>query len=136
MKHITRCLLFLVFACSASIAFGQDATNEDFGIFWKKFKTDSTFQKSRIQFPLKYNGHVAGEESKTPIKKSDWRYKDNEFWLDYKLINTSKPEKGDQAATQERKLSYAPKDEGFANAFHFKLIDGKWFLVKVEEWGC
>lgn len=137
MNTLLKYVFFVSVLLSNTALFSQ---NEEFKDFWKKFKTDSLFQKSRIMFPLKYNT-TYGEDGitdahDTVIKKSEWEYKDNTFWLEFKLINTSKPAKGDKPASQERMLEYAPKEENFSSYYFFKLINGKWFLVEAAAYGC
>lgn len=133
MNTLLKYVFFVSVLLSNTALFSQ---NEEFKDFWKKFKTDSLFQKSRVMFPLKYKGGMAGEETNTPMQKSGWSFKDADFWEEYELINTSKPSKTEQPANQERTLIYAPEDEGFGSAFYFKLIKGQWFLIRIETWGC
>ncbi|WP_242134106.1 DUF4348 domain-containing protein [Aestuariivivens marinum] len=51
--------------------------NENFDSFFWKFMTDSTFQISRINFPLKYiswKESIGGEIDTIGIKKAEWEY--------------------------------------------------------------
>jgi uncharacterized lipoprotein NlpE involved in copper resistance len=46
----------------------------DFDVFFKKFKSDSVYQKAHINFPIKITVTEDERDSVTYIKKDKWQY--------------------------------------------------------------
>jgi len=114
----------------------QNEYDEDFQIFRKKFFSDSIFQISRIQFPVqifnldreKFWLIVFGEPVDTLklMPKNNW-------YFHYSLESDT--------AYYEVKIKFDDKlvvyvergkDFGIATVYKFIILDGKWFLTRVE----
>lgn len=112
---------------------------EDFDQFYDKFYSDSSFQISRIVFPLKGEdsniiyGDIQVKDHETEAyfvrdnqlywKKDGWRFKTT-LWEDHE----------DFFKTIERRDTLVKerihaKHEFWVLTSHFKLIDGKWMLI-------
>lgn len=109
---------------------------EGFEEFKNKFYSDSTFQTSRIKFPLplkvergfdtvnnKFTGDTLAWEKKDWIsfKNKPEIYKDSVKWF-YKLIDN------DSIKIEEVGL----KNTGFNNVIKYKLLQNKWYLISYQ----
>ncbi len=97
-----------------------NTTPEDFDVFYERFHIDSSFQMSRLRFPLKGTDEFAKEwtpknwallkgkifDVDTAMFKVDFKKTDTEF-MQKAWINSS----------------------GFMTECKFELIEGKWYLV-------
>jgi hypothetical protein len=103
------------------------STIENFETFYNKFHADSSFQISRIKFPLEGFSTDGNEEKK-------WT-KDNWDLLKTKIydIDTShykiSYKKTDKSFTEKIWV----EDSGFSMEYRFELINNKWFLVYAFE---
>ena len=116
-------MLLIGSGCSTLNPFAK----EDFETFYKKFHADTTFQLSRIKFPI--DGVLVspnGEKNwtaenwiplTTPVHKTDT----TRFEVEYK--------KGNDTFTQKSWI----KNSGFATEYRFELKKRKWFLVYAYE---
>jgi Domain of unknown function (DUF4348) len=135
------CLLTLVFlSCNRSTqptALVATKQPESFNVFFDQFNTDSTFQRSRVVFPLDY--YSVTEEStdyeliNQPINTSnylilDLTYNDSfakrEFDAYKRIIQTKK---------DTTWVKFTGVDNGIHEEFIFARRKGKWFLVKVTD---
>ncbi len=120
----------------SSAGYSQES-KESFEEFIKKFE-DEAFQISSIKFPLEmtFIDQESFEESSKELAKEEWTY--THFYLNF-LFN------GEDAYPQiydnfDRKLR--DTDErvfsliGFSDLninYYFKRIEGKWYLIKIED---
>ena len=101
----------------------------DFASFFKKFKVDSNFQKSRIIFPLKYilRGDEGAADSTKMIASNQ---------MNFIALFISKS-KGDliQALLKpgKRMVRYQLEDTGYEKDFTFETREGKWYLVLITD---
>lgn len=106
-----------------------DQTFED---FFERFSRDSIYQKSRVKYPLKWYYLEDNESNKLRFdvinKKDDYDYVD--FTLDnqsdkYEVVHEKK----------EKEMNYILKgnDSGLFMTYKFKLIDGCWYMVEIED---
>lgn len=100
---------------------------ENFDKFYTKFHKDSLFQLSRVKFPLK--GSQVNAHGTTNWSKEKWlMIKAKASEVDKKLYNVKTSFKGD---------SYFEgvycKDCPFTFEMEYKLVNGKWFLVYLQE---
>ena len=122
----------------------QKFSNEDFWTFFWKFMTDSSFQTTRIKFPVDYvtwkelpNGDIdlGGEIVTIKISAKDWEYDDfyintaNERTQVYDNFNLK------FQPTNERVLHSFGVETGGDAKFYFKGFGGEWYLVKKEQLG-
>ncbi len=93
--------------------------------FFNRFKSDKDFQFRRIEFPL--SGNTYGE-SAAVITRNKWKMEDfepdneNEIW--------GKPD----VHLKKAFISYSIKDTGIYLEYVFALRDGKWFLIKLNNY--
>jgi hypothetical protein len=131
---ITRTLIvFTIFALFISCKQINKETHnqnigENFQEFDKQFHTDSTFQMSRIVFPLT-GKYIDG------FKKQNWSKKN------WQLMHVAVSEKiSDKNYEQKTTISDTLitqkiwiKNSGFKFERKFKKIKGKWFLTYCED---
>lgn len=102
--------------------------SENFNIFFNRFSTDSVFQISRIEFPLKLT-IIGGEgESDTAkfIKKKDW------------LFAHAQPEKDviarpKQTSKAKANIHFLIEDTGFSVYYYFVIRKGKWWMTSIRD---
>ncbi len=118
--------------------------NEDFWLFFMKFMEDSTFQISRIKFPLTYitwkklpNGNldIGGEIDTVKIDRNNWLY--DSFYINQATERTQVYDNFNLQfhPTNERALHWFGVETGGDIKYFFKGFNGKWFLVKKEDLG-
>lgn len=110
---------------------------ESFSVFFDQFNSDSTFQRSRVVFPLDY--YSVTEEStdyeliNQPIDSSEYlildlNYDDsiaNQAFDAYKRII--------QTTNDTTWVKFTGIENGIHEEFIFALRKGKWFLVKAVD---
>jgi len=100
---------------------------EDFDEFYRKFHSDSIFQMSRIQFPLKGSNRDGFDESKW--KKSTWEmHKVGVQEVDTTIFKIE-IKKTDSLYTERIYVDQA----GFDMTRTFELLDSKWYLTIYVE---
>jgi len=107
-----------------------NSPDNDFNSFFNRFKTDSTFQKAHVLFPLKYK--ISGGEGETDTTKiitaKDWQFTrlfiSNENKLILKKIKKS---------PTEMDIEVQIEDTGFENEFIFLKKNGNWHLHSVTD---
>ena len=104
---------------------------EDFNLFYKRFYSDSNFQRSRVKFPLAQKDETPSGISSIHIPAERWSAiytipKDT-------IINGERYQKkltvGKETVTQ---TVFIP-NSGFQNICTFKRIKGKWMLVSISS---
>ncbi len=134
MKKSIAVLIISLFFCvpafnqhSQKIAM-KSTTIEDFSIFQSRFFSDSSYQFSRIKFPLAF---LKPDNSPSQIVKNQWRFSEHLHWgntnpedVHFKLIEV--------VDTDKDKVVRGKNDRGIYENYTFSLVNGKWFLVKVE----
>lgn len=100
---------------------------ENFDNFYKRFHTDSLFQISRVQFPLR--GQRINLKGTSSWKKEKWlMIKGTASEVDRNEFNVKTTRKPD---------SYFEgiycKNCGFSFEMEYKLVNGKWYLVYLKE---
>jgi hypothetical protein len=102
----------------------QSIPTENFDEFYTRFHTDSSFQMSRIKFPL--GGKlISGYQSTSEWKKENWRLmKTSIYNIDKKEFKTN---------VERTQKSFVQKvwieNSGFYLEHRFGLIKRKWFLT-------
>jgi|GEM_PF-5542935 len=134
MKKSIAVLFISIFFCLA--AFSQHPQKivlkttapEDFSIFQSRFFSDSSYQLSRIKFPLNF---LEPDNSPFQLVQGQWRFSEHLHWsktnpsdVHFKLIEVLNADRD--------KVVYGKHDNGDYENYTFSLVDGKWFLVKVE----
>jgi hypothetical protein len=102
--------------------------HEDFDTFFEKFNKDSAFQKDRTVFPLKVT--ITGGEGESNSTK----FISIQKWHSFNLLSEK------DRVIQKRKINkqsinviYGVNDTGIHINLQFRLNDGKWRLVYVED---
>ena len=105
-------------------------SEENFDVFFKKFDSDSVFQRSRIQFPLKYET-LEDEGDPNTIKyisKNEiyhvglHKLKEPKMTIAKKVTGSSKVE-----------MQFRIEDTGYEKNLFFSRRDKKWFLIAVND---
>ena len=115
---------------SPAVTNRSSSANEDFEPFFKKFKSDPAFQKSRIVFPLKVitpsTANNAG--SLRLIPKHAWQF-----------ISMQNPHSNKQLIRKASvnptkfKVEFLVEDTGIDTDFQFENKNGQWSLVLVRD---
>jgi hypothetical protein len=114
-------------SATTAVAPKKKSKVENFDKFYDRFHTDSTFQLSRIKFPLQGGYHTLDNSSKwTPqnwhmMKTRVYDVDKNKYRATYSKTETT--------FTQKVWIDSA----GLFTECRFELIDGKWFLVYMND---
>lgn len=110
----------------------QNADNEavagnkkdvDFGEFFAQFKSDASFQKKHIKFPLLCTSEEAGDSH---IEASEWGFSN---FSDDEEVEYSVEQKEFSAI-----VSMKGKECGIAVDYIFSYKDGEWMMEKISDW--
>ena len=115
--------------------------DESFDSFFNRFKTDTSFQFSRIHFPIPVWGHPMdfgddGLEVADTIVVVDSSYTED---YEYIPLNDSITPDGEGFASQimaedsTAKVKYVNADSSFNLTLYFYKNSGRWFLEKVVD---
>jgi hypothetical protein len=98
----------------------------DFDSFFKKFKSDSVYQKEHINFPIKITVTEDERDSVTYIKKDKWQY--------VRLTNNKEDiYKKAQSNKKSVTIQYTVEDTGILMSFDFTYGSGKWRLTSATD---
>ena len=100
---------------------------EDFDKFYDRFHTDSAFQMSRIKFPLKGGYHTLDNSTKWTAQ--NWSLMTTRVYDVDKNKYRATYSKTDTSFTQKVWIDSA----GLFTECRFELVDGKWFLVYMND---
>lgn len=115
-----------------------NAQQEDFETFYKRFISDPEFQLTRVKFPspvMILNLETAGEDTMY-VSKDEWEFSNYEIGEPHKIIiydNFDRKNSGKNKNTGERVVSFVGTNNGINYHIYFKLINGKWYLVKTID---
>jgi hypothetical protein len=105
-----------------------DTASESFNVFFNRFSTDSAFQISRIEFPLKLT-IIGGEgESDTTkfLQKKDWSFAHAQ---PEKKIITKPAQTGKGMAN----IHFFIEDTGVSVYYKFVSRRGKWWMTSIRD---
>ena len=100
---------------------------EDFDKFYDRFHTDSAFQMSRIKFPLGGGYHTVDNSTKWTAE--NWHIMTTRVYDVDKNKYKATYSKTDSSFTQKVWIDSA----GLFVECRFELVDGKWFLVYMND---
>ncbi len=105
-------------------------SEENFEVFFKKFDSDSVFQRSRIRFPLKYE--TLGDEGDPNTIKY---ISNNEIYHIglYKLKEPKMTNVRKVTDSAKVEMQFRIEDTGYEKKLFFTKKDKKWFLVAVND---
>lgn len=115
-----------------------NAQQEDFETFYKRFISDPEFQLTRVKFPspvMILNLETAGEDTMY-VSKDEWEFSNYEIGEPHKIIiydNFDRKNSGKNKNTGERVVSFVGTNNGINYHIYFKLMNGKWYLVKTID---
>ncbi|WP_293310855.1 DUF4348 domain-containing protein [Pedobacter sp. UBA5917] len=107
-----------------------DHAEESFDQFFKKFDTDSVFQHSRIEFPLKYESLDDEGDPNTIsyISKSDLPHIGLNKLKEPKMMHTKKI-----TDSSKIEMKFVIEDTGYEKKLVFEKKGEKWFLFAVSD---
>ena len=111
----------------------QSVKVESFDEFIDKFYSDTVFQQSRIEKPLK--GEILEwHETEDSVVSSKWSDRELIFVTDYETLkNSFKNAKQSFMDNSESKIEKIQvENSGFNIEREFNLVNGKWFLVRYD----
>ena len=117
-------------------AYNEGRCDTDFDIFFKKFQSDSIFQRQHVKFPLK-NTYLNSDGDYEVLRKDI-------TILNYRFLDFTKDEEAAKAENgaftihiEKQKDSVFYRTRGIDNGIHadikFAFIDGCWHLVAIED---
>tara|TARA_B100001105_G_C22284724_1_gene396855 strand:- start:430 stop:897 length:468 start_codon:yes stop_codon:yes gene_type:complete len=117
-------------------AYKEDPCDTDFDVFFKKFQSDSIFQRQHVKFPLK-NTYLNSDGDYEVLRKDI-------TVLNYRFLDFTKDEEAAKAENgaftiniEKEKDSVFYQARGIDNGIHedikFAFIDGCWYLVAIED---
>ena len=114
----------------------SDLEQENFDRFFYKFMIEPDFQLSRVKFPLESVGFrdgYSGDDIDTIyFQKDKWQH--NSYYVDKQSIPIIYDNyKMELRNTDERVFVWAGVENGINVKSYFKRIDGKWYLIKEED---
>ncbi len=111
--------------------------NEDFQIFFDKFMQDSTFQLSRIDFPLTYIVEEFDnklELDTLQLEKEDWEYQSFYLYIAKERSQIYDNFQGQLRANNQRMVHWFTTGEKKSSAnYYFSGVNGIWILQKIEK---
>lgn len=97
---------------------------ETFDDFLIRFKSDSTFQRSHILFPLKVSAIDIDDKAElSKINSTEWTYAK----FDGYILTT------DKVSKDTTKLIIQKEDTGLHVVYYFARHNGSWRLAKIED---
>ncbi|MGB0837320.1 MAG: DUF4348 domain-containing protein [Flavobacteriaceae bacterium] len=111
--------------------------NEDFDLFFDRFMQDSSFQKSRINFPLQYlveeYDSIRTVDS-LKIEKDQWEYQTFYLHIAKERSQVYDNYEGVLSPNNKRMVHWytTKKPKSQAN-YYFEGKEGKWFLNQIEK---
>lgn len=114
----------------------KEECGKSFEVFFEQFGKDPTFQKSRVQYPLKWFYHGNTDYDKL--------ISENVTMSDYRFFDFSKDEEAknrEYGAFEINRIEYKDSliyqrdglDTGLHIQFKFKKVDGCWLLVEILD---
>ncbi|WP_165769895.1 DUF4348 domain-containing protein [Flagellimonas pacifica] len=111
--------------------------NQTFDAFFKRFATDSVFQKNRVKYPMEWyfygNANYASLDKEIINSKDKFRYFD--FTQDKKAIEREYGAFKIEKAKHKDSVIYKRigLDSGLLMNFKFHLVDGCWYMVEILD---
>lgn len=106
------------------------APREDFSNFFHRFRSDSTFQRARIRFPLPW--YTLADDDTQRVTAREWSFASFDYGhetytqiFDNFALRT--------ADTDERVYALIGFGSGIRQNWYFQRVQGRWFLVRVED---
>lgn len=114
----------------------SDVEQEIFDDFFRKFMIEPDFQLSRVKFPFESvgfkDGYPGDDNDTTYFTKEKWQH--NSYYLDKQSIPIIYDNYDlDIQNTDERVFVWAGVENGINVKSFFKRIEGKWYLIKDED---
>ncbi|KGN96404.1 hypothetical protein HQ39_01645 [Porphyromonas sp. COT-108 OH2963] len=131
MRHFLFLGLFLSLLLTAC----NGNNVEEFDLFMKQFNEDLSFQKSRVIFPLKYEGYDIETDSLMlqEIPEEEWEEVDLSWDPSYKTRETDAYDR----EIIERKDTTIVHFQGVNNGINLEAVfvckKGKWFLLHLSD---
>lgn len=100
----------------------------DFNVFFEKFNTDSTFQFSSIEFPLKLISTEEDGKKESVINKQEWKF--TKLSEQAKLKSKIKKK---IVSNQEVQIEYSIEDTGVLVNHYFQYKNRSWVLTRIED---
>jgi hypothetical protein len=112
------------------------ARTEDFNVFINRFKSDSTFQHSRIQFPLtqEFGSDVLeAEHIIRRIESPDWRFLPLHYDESFARRELDAYKEVIIIEKNSARLMHHGIDNGIHIEFIFESIEGHWYLIRWND---
>lgn len=114
----------------------DSAVNEDFFVFFQEFCTIEGFQKARIDFPLKevILSEDLNDKEESEVGEEDWRFiRIKEFKTNIVEQYFNSFSKKRMEDSDEMVFYVGGIENGINVRYYFSRLDGKWYLVKIED---
>lgn len=133
MRYIILIIFNLLIGCAAKNTNESLKGDEVFKDFFKEFSSNSNFQLSRIQFPLKHSYYDGDSLMEDEIASDDWEY------IDFNRDSSASARKEDaysiELKSSPSSVEYVRKgiDNGISMSYYFEKKKTQWFLVKIVD---
>ncbi len=124
---------------------GEPPVEEGFRAFLRQFFTDPQFQLQRVRFPLEWRELVDNKDPRgepflgrdSRKTRGEWKHLAGPEYFRcktscYDLVTYDNFQRRSKAST-ERVVAFEGVDNGINIALYFRLIDGKWMLVRFID---
>ncbi len=105
-------------------------SKEDFDDFFKKFDSDSVFQRSRIKFPLTII--TIDETGENNVEKYISKNEINHIGVN-KLTELNMAFKKKRLTVDKVEVQFQIENTGYEKDYLFARSSGKWFLILVKD---
>ena len=133
MKHLKTFVVAVVLMMTATQVLGQNSS-ENFLEFWRKYKSDFSFQKQRTVFPVpfiyydfEYNG-----EPDDGVKVTEYIQADK--WKFETFRNSSEAHIEIEQRNDTYEVWYRGNECGIATSFIFRRRSGRWYLTQIVDY--
>lgn len=141
MKNLVLVVLLFVIGCSESINKIDSNKKEqskvidaslnkvaDFNVFFNNFNSNSEFQLSSIEFPLKMISFEDENKSELVIEKNEWKF--TKLIENLKLRSKVKKKFINEKEVQ---IDYYLEDTGVFVSHFFIYKNKRWILIRIED---
>lgn len=129
-------LLVALIGCASNAGRSQTV---DFRVFVREFFSSEDFQADHIRFPLESVtlDYETSDFTSEFISKAEWNFAKGPAYFecekscyDIMIYDTFSKH---QESSGKRVLAFEGAQNGINSSMYFQLVDGKWYLVKVED---
>jgi hypothetical protein len=136
MRHGPIIFTILLLACGAKT--GEIRTENDeetFDMFIDAFTTDSSFQMTRVKFPLEIvTWGIDDRQTIDKVASDNWRHLRFEYKTGYATRKIDAYTQEITISTDSASINLRGVDNGIRIDYVFKKVEGQWTLMIVRDY--